>query len=117
MVMMTETRRGQSSRTMQSEPSRMRCSHSCARTRRTPGAYAYYGFARTEYARRIISDAVEAVVRVDVEEDVVDADEDEASIRACQARGRIGDESTRRCCQHRACIERDQYELCAMSRD
>jgi hypothetical protein len=23
----------------------------------------------------------------------------------------------RRCCQHRACVERDQYELHAMSRD
>jgi hypothetical protein len=104
-------------KSMQSEPSRMRCSHSCARTRRTPGVYAYYGFARTEYARRIIDDAVEAVVGVDAEEDVVDAEEDEAPIRACQARGRVGDESTWRCCQHRACIERDKYELCAMSWD
>ena len=39
-------------------------------------------------------DTVEAVVGVDAEEDVVDADEDEAPIRACQARGRVGDEGT-----------------------
>jgi hypothetical protein len=80
-------------------------------------AEAYCGFARTEYARRIIGDAVEAVVGVDAEEDVVEADEDEAPIRACQARGCVGDEGTRWCCQHRACVERDQYELRAMSRD
>jgi hypothetical protein len=104
-------------KSMQSEPSRTRCSHSCARTRRTPGAYAYYGFARTEYARRIVGDVVEAVIGVDAEEDVVDVDEDEAPIRACQARGCVGDKSTRRFCQHRACVERDQYELRAMSRD
>jgi hypothetical protein len=78
---------------------------------------AYCGFARTEYARRIIGDAVEAVVGVDAEEDVVEADEDEAPIRACQAWGRVGDEGMWRCCQHRACVEQDQYELHAMSRD
>jgi hypothetical protein len=70
-------------------------------------AETYCGFARTEYARRIIGDAVEAVVGVDAKEDVVEADEDEVPIRACQARGRVGDEGTRRYCQHGACVERD----------
>ena len=96
-------------KSMQSEPSRTRCGPSFPRTRCTSGKKAYCGFARTEYARRIVVDAVEAVVGVDAEEDVVDADEDEAPIRACQARGRVGDEGTHRCCQHRACVERDQY--------
>jgi hypothetical protein len=80
-------------------------------------AEAYCGFARTEYARRIVGDAVEAVIGVDAEEDIIEADEDKAPIRAWQARGRVGDEGTRRCCQHQACVERDQYELRAMSRD
>jgi hypothetical protein len=78
---------------------------------------AYCGFTRTEYARRIVGEAVEAVVGVNAEEDVVEADEDEVSIRACQARGCVVDEGTRRCCQHRACVEQDLYELHAMSRD
>jgi hypothetical protein len=28
--------------------------------------------------------------------------------RACQTRERVGDEGKRRCCQYRACEERDQ---------
>jgi hypothetical protein len=62
---------------------------------------------KTRYARRIVGDAVEVVIGVDAKEDVVDANEDEAPIRACQARGRVGDEGTQRCCQHRASVERD----------
>jgi hypothetical protein len=104
-------------KSMQSEPSRTSCGHSCARTRRMSVVEAYCSFARTEYARRIVGNAVEAVVGVNAEEDVVEADEDEAPIRACQARGRIGDEGTRWCCQHRACVEQDLYELHTMSRD
>ena len=61
-------------------------------------------------------DAVEAVVGVDAEEDVVEADEDEAPIRACQARGRVGDEGTYRCCQYRACEGRDHHGPCASVR-
>ena len=36
-------------KSMQSEPSRTKCNHSFARTRRMSGAKAYFGFARTEY--------------------------------------------------------------------
>ena len=35
-------------------------------------------------------------------------DVDEAPHRACQTRGHIVDEGTRRCCQHRACVHGDQ---------
>ena len=43
-------------------------------------------------------------------------DVDEAPHQACQTRGHIVDEGTRRCCQHRACVDGDQYKLYAMSK-
>ena len=42
---------------------------------------------------------VEVVVRQEVD------DVDDASRRGCQPRGHIVDEGTRRCCQHRACVD------------
>ena len=41
---------------------------------------------------------------------------DEAPHQACQTRGHIVDEGTRRCCQHRACVDGDQHKLYAMSK-
>ena len=41
---------------------------------------------------------------------------DDESHRGCQPRGHIIDEGTRRCCQHRACVDRDLHELYAMSK-
>ena len=41
-------------------------------------------------------------------------DVDEASCRVCQIRGHVVDEGTRRCCQHRACVDWDLHELYAM---
>ena len=47
----------------------------------------------------------------------MDEDEvDEAPHQACQARGHVVDEGTRRCCQHRACIDWDLHKLYAMSK-
>jgi hypothetical protein len=39
---------------------------------------------------------------VNAEEDIAEADEDEALHRACHTRERVGDEGTARCCQYRA---------------
>ena len=62
-------------------------------------------------------DLIEAVVEegVDAENDLVETAICEAPHRGCQARGHVGDEGTYRCCQHRACEERDQYGCRAMS--
>ena len=58
-----------------------------------------------------IGDVVEAVVEEEVDaEDVVEADVDEAPTRACQTRGHVGDEGTRRCCQYLACGGRNHHE-------
>ena len=35
--------------------------------------------------------------------------------QACQARGHVMDEGKHRCCQHRACVDWNLHELCAMS--
>jgi hypothetical protein len=62
-------------------------------------------------------DLIEAVVEesVDAEDDLVKDAICEAPQWSCQVQGHVREEGTRPCCQHRACIERDQYELCAMS--
>ena len=44
------------------------------------------------------------------------AREAEALIRACQARGRVWDEGTGRCCQYRTCKGRDHHGPCARVR-
>ena len=59
----------------------------------------------------------EAVVEegVNAEDDLVEAAISEAPQRVCQVRGHVGDEGTWQSCQHRACLEQDQYKLFAMS--
>jgi hypothetical protein len=73
-------------------------------------------------ARGVRGEDVDSTEAVDEENDKAEHDlvEDaicEVSHRSCQLRGHVEEEGTRRCCQHRACIERDQLELRAMSRD
>jgi hypothetical protein len=52
---------------------------------------------------------------VEAEDDLVENAICKAPHRSCQVRGHVGEEDTRRCCQHQACVERDQYELRTMS--
>jgi hypothetical protein len=75
-------------KSMLSEPSRTRCGHGFARTRRMSGTMAYYGYAKTEYAKTNTGTR-----RCD---------------RACQTQERVGNEDKHRCCQYRACEEQDQ---------
>jgi hypothetical protein len=75
-------------KSMQSEPSRTRCSHGFARTRRTSRTKAYSSCAKTEYVKTNTRTR-----RCD---------------RACQNGERVGDEGKHQCCQYRACEERDQ---------
>lgn len=83
------------------------------RRKRAPQETSTRGVVRQEEN----ADAIEAVVEegVDAEDDVVEAVVDEAPHRGCQAWGHVGDEGTRRFCQHRACGDGDQHELYAMS--
>jgi hypothetical protein len=62
-------------------------------------------------------DLIEAVIEEsdEAEDDLVKNAICEAPHRSCQVRGHVGEEGTRQCCQHRACVERDQLELRAMS--
>jgi hypothetical protein len=75
-------------KSMQSEPSRTRCGHGFAKTSHTSGTKAYSCYAKTEYAKTNTGTR-----RCD---------------RVCQTRERVGDEGKHRCCQYRACEERDQ---------
>jgi hypothetical protein len=75
-------------KSMQSKPSRTRCGHGFARTRRTSGTKAYSGCAKTEYAKTNTRTR-----RYD---------------RACQTRECVGDEGKHWCCQYRVCGEQDQ---------
>jgi hypothetical protein len=52
---------------------------------------------------------------VDAKDNVVEVIVDEASHWVCQARGHVRDECTRRFCQHRSCIDRDEHELFTLS--
>jgi hypothetical protein len=62
-------------------------------------------------------DSIKAVVEEsdETEDDLVKNAICEVPHRSCQVGGHVGEEGTRRCCQHRACVERDQLELRAMS--
>jgi hypothetical protein len=75
-------------KSMQFEPSRTRCGHGFARTRRTSGTKAYSDCAKIKYAKTNTR-----ARRCD---------------RACQTRERVGDEGKHRCCQYQACEEQDQ---------
>jgi hypothetical protein len=63
-------------------------------------------------------DLIEVVVEEsdEVKYDLVENAICEAPHRSCQVWGHVREEGTHRCCQHQACVEWDQYELCAMSK-
>jgi hypothetical protein len=61
-------------------------------------------------------DSIEAVTEEsEAEDNLVRNVICKAPHRSCQVRGHIGEEGTHQCCHHRACVERDQLELRAIS--
>jgi hypothetical protein len=77
---------------------------------------AYSGFS-SRVPIEEVGDAVGAIVEeVDADEDVVEVEDDEAPTRACQTRGRVGNEGTGRCCKYRACEGRNNHGPCASVR-
>jgi hypothetical protein len=69
-----------------------------------------------EGARNEDVDSIEAVEKsVEAKDDLVENAICEAPHRSCQVRGHIREEGTWRCCQPRACVERDHYQPRAMS--